>query len=126
MRIVIIINGRNIIQAIKSCAIPVIGYAAGIISWTQNEVAELDRKTRKALNTHGGLHPRADINRLYSPGNKGGWALRQVKYTILIEQMTILEYINNKLLAEPLLNAVWQSNMLQVSELDNESWKKKW
>ena len=69
------LNGQKKIQAINSYAIPVISYTAGIISWTQNEIAELDRKTRKTLNKYGGQRPRANISTLHAPGNKGGRGL---------------------------------------------------
>ena len=92
------LNCGNKIQAINSYAIPVIGYTAGIISWKQNEIAELDRKTKKTLDIHGGPHQMADINLLNVPANKGGRGLTQIEYTILSEQMALQEYINSKCL----------------------------
>ena len=38
--------------------------------------------------------------------------------------MALQEYVKDKCLTEPLLNAVWQSNKCHVSKLDNESLKK--
>jgi len=35
--------------------------------------------TRKTMNMHRGLHPRADIHRLYLPRNEGGRGLREVQ-----------------------------------------------
>ena len=116
------LNGRNKIQAINSYAIPVIINTAGIKSWTQNEIAESDRKTRKTTYIYGGLHPRADINRQYVPRNKGGRVLSQVKCTILSKEMALQEYVNNIHLTDRLLNAVWQRNKYHVPELDSESW----
>ena len=83
----------------------VISYAAGTISWTQNKIAELDRKSRESFNIQGSLHPRADINSLYARQNKGGNGLRQVEYTS-VRRNCNFEYINNKRLNKPLLNAV--------------------
>ena len=46
-----------------------------------------------------------------------------MEYTILPEQMALLEYVVNERLTERLLNAASQSNMCHVSELDNQSRK---
>jgi len=43
------LTGKNIIQAINSCANPIIRFSAGIIDWTQQELQQLDRGTRKFL-----------------------------------------------------------------------------
>ena len=42
-----------------------IRYGAGIIQWTKEDLRNIDRKTRKLMNTHRALHPQADIDRLY-------------------------------------------------------------
>ena len=68
------LNGRNEPQAVNSYEIAVISHTAGIISWIQNEIVELDMKTRKTLSLYGGLHPGADINRLYATRNQSGKA----------------------------------------------------
>ena len=81
---------------------------------TYDEIAELDMKTIETRNIYCGLHPRADINRLYSLQHKGERGLRYVKYTILSEQMTLQEYMFNKRLTEQLLNTIWQSNKCHV------------
>ena len=50
---------------------PVISYTTGIIEWTKTEMTELDRRKRKLLKIYGGLHPRADVHRLYLKGVEG-------------------------------------------------------
>ena len=55
------------IKAINSCAVPVVRYTAGIIDWTQAELEDLDRKTRKLMSAHHALHPQSDVDRLYLP-----------------------------------------------------------
>ena len=64
------LNGGNIIKAINSWAVPVVRYTAGIKDWTQAELEDLDRKTRKLMSGHHALHPRSDVNRLYLPIDK--------------------------------------------------------
>ena len=51
------LNGGNIIKAINRWAVPVIRYTAGIIDWTQAELEDLDRKTRKLMSAHHAQHP---------------------------------------------------------------------
>ena len=59
------LNSRNQIQAINSFAVPVVCYTAGIVDWTLQECAVLDRFTKKQMTLFKALHPRADIDRLY-------------------------------------------------------------
>ena len=112
------------IQAINSYVIPVINYAPGTISWTQNEIAKLEMKTRKTLNMYGGLRQRSDIHKLYATRNKHGRVLGQVEFTILSEQMALLNYINYKRSTEPLVNVEWHRKMYSVLKIDYYSRKK--
>jgi hypothetical protein len=54
------LNGGNTIKAINTWAVPVIRYTAGIIEWTQEEVENLDRKTRKLMTANKAFHPKSD------------------------------------------------------------------
>ena len=87
------LNGPNKIQAINTYAMPVISYTGGIIQWTESEVAELDRKTRKTLTMYHALHPKSDVDRLYLPRQMGGRGLKQVRATIHAEQQSLNKYI---------------------------------
>ena len=40
-------------------------YDAGVLEWIFDKLKELDRKTRKLLTMHKGLHPKSDVDRLY-------------------------------------------------------------
>ena len=66
------LNGGNSIRAINSWAVPVIRYTAGIMDWTQAELEDLDRKTRKFMTANLTLHPQSDVDRLYLPRQTGG------------------------------------------------------
>ena len=66
------LNGGNSIRAINSWAVPVIRYTAGIVDWTQAELEDLDRKTRKLMTANHALHPQSDVDRLYLPRQTGG------------------------------------------------------
>jgi len=69
------LNGYYKIIALNSYALPVIRYSAGIIKWSQSELDDIDRKSKKLLTIHKGFHPKADIHRLYLPRKVGGRGL---------------------------------------------------
>ena len=48
-------------------AVPVVRNTTGIIDWTQAELEDLDRKTRKFMSAHHALHPQSRVDRLYLP-----------------------------------------------------------
>ena len=79
------LNGRNVIKANNTWAIPLIRYGAGIINWTKNEIDEIDRKTRKMLNMYGGLHQKSNVDRLYLKRENGGRGLISVGDCIMNE-----------------------------------------
>ena len=59
------------------------------------ELRELHQMTRKQMNIYKSLHPRSDIDRLYVPRKKGGRGLRSVEDLVLIEKISLVEYVNN-------------------------------
>ena len=65
------LNGRNKMEVINSLAVPVVQYRFGIIDWKISEIKKIDKKTRKLLNMHKMLHPKADVERLYLPRKDG-------------------------------------------------------
>ena len=95
------LHGRHQIDAINSFALPVLTYPAGIIKYTQEEKRSLDNMTRKQMNMHGSLHPRADVDRLYVPRKSGGRGLLSVEDSINKEENSISQYIKTS--TEPIL-----------------------
>ena len=73
------LNAGNVVKAINSWAVTLLRYSGGIVNWTKSELAELDRKMTKLLTTHGALHPRSNISRLYLPRREGGRGLRRLE-----------------------------------------------
>ena len=69
------LNGRNKIRALKTWAISLLRYGAGILNWCKNVLDEMDRKTRKIMTINEEFHPKSDIDRLYVPRSKGGRGL---------------------------------------------------
>ena len=76
------LNGKNKIKAINSCAVAIMRYGAGVLEWRFDELKELDRKTRKLLTIHKGLHPKTDVDRLYVSRKEGGRGLMSCESTI--------------------------------------------
>jgi len=73
------LSAKNKIQAKGSLAIPVLRYSFGIFNWHQEELQNLDRKTRNLLIIHGQHHPKADVDCLYVPRKHGGRGLMQLE-----------------------------------------------
>ena len=58
----------NKITALNNWAVAVLRYVQSLlISWTEEEMKNLDRKTRKLMTMNGALVPRSDVNMLYVP-----------------------------------------------------------
>ena len=58
------LNGRNLVGGINTWAVGVVCHSAGIVEWTMEEVANMDRRTRKILAMNGCLHTRSIVGRL--------------------------------------------------------------
>ena len=58
------LNGRNKIMAVNT-------WAASVMRNT-DELKNLERRTRKSMTTHGVLHPKSDIDRVYLSREMGG------------------------------------------------------
>ena len=74
------------------------GYDVGVLEWRFDELKELDKKTRKLLTMHKGLHPKSDVDRLYftirSEENSLGWYLRISNENLLqkVNHVRILKF----------------------------------
>ena len=117
------LNGCNIIKAINSWAVLVVRYTTGIIDWTQAELEDLDRKTRKLISAHHSLHPQSDMDRFYLPRKAGGRGLLQIRQTVKEEKRALNDCIKNS--TEHALKAVSGEELLKVNELKSEYLKKK-
>ena len=70
------LSGKNKIMAVNTWAVAILRYSAGIVEWrSDHELKDLDRKTTKMMATHGALHPKSDVDRLYLQKQKGGRGL---------------------------------------------------
>ena len=55
------LNRKNKIKAINSWAVAIMRYGVGVLEWRFYELKELDKKTRKFLTMHKGLHRKSDV-----------------------------------------------------------------
>ena len=89
------LNGQNVINAINTWAISLLRYSAAFLGWTKEEVQHLDRKTRKLLTMHGGLHQKSNVDRLYIPRKEGGRGLLNVEDVINLAVIGLERYVCN-------------------------------
>ena len=87
------LNGRNKIKAINTWAVSLMRYGAGVINWRQDELKELDRKTRKLMTMNKGLNPKSDVARLYVKRKEGGRGLISVEGCVKTEENSMAWYI---------------------------------
>ena len=59
-------------DGINAWAVGVVRYSAGIVDWTMEEVANMDRRTRKILAMNSCLHTRSNVAKLYLQRKEGG------------------------------------------------------
>ena len=56
------LSAKNKIQAIGSLAVPELRHSFEIVNWHQEELQNLDGKTRNLLTIHGQHHPKTDVD----------------------------------------------------------------
>ena len=69
---------RNKVTAYNTFALPVLTTSVGVLDWNEQELKDLDVKTRKVLNMSASLHSKGDIDRFYVPRSNGGRGLNMV------------------------------------------------
>ena len=109
------LNGKNKISAVNTWAVAMFRYGAGIIQWKENELKDLDRKTRKTMTMYGAFHPKSDVDRLYVKRKEGGRGLISVERCVKEEENSLKLYISNS--EEKLVKGVAKFDKLDVSEL---------
>ena len=69
-------------------------YSAAIVDWTKEDLRQFDRKTKKLLTMHGGLHPKSDVDRLYLPRKLGGRGICSIEGCVEEERRSIAVYLS--------------------------------
>ena len=72
------LSPKNKITAINQKATPVLSYGFGIVDWPQNELDNLDIKTRKILTIHKVIYRNQCMDRIYLPRREGGMGLIEI------------------------------------------------
>ena len=83
-----------------------------MLEWTQAEVAELDRKTRKLFTMYNAHHPKANVDRLYLKRSAGRRGLINIDNCVEIEKCSLSKYLGNN--NEPLLKAADAEGVLKT------------
>ena len=89
------LNGENVIKRILIWAVSLIRYSAAFLDWTKEEKQGIDRKTRKLITMHKGLHPKSNTNRLYIPRKEGGRGLLSTEDTVDLAKLGLKSYVRN-------------------------------
>ena len=75
---------------------------------------DLDRKSRKTMTMHGGLHPNSDVDRLYVKRKEGGRGLISVERCIREEENSLGFYVANS--EENLIRGVLAAETINTRE----------
>ena len=93
-------------KGINIWAVSLIRYSAAFLDWTKEEKQGVDRKTRKLITMHKGLHPKSNTNRLTSLEKRGGRRLLSIEDTVDLAKLGLKSYVRSS--CEKLLVAARQ------------------
>ena len=85
------LNAANRIDTMNTVAVPVVAYSFNTIDWTEHELLNPDRKTRKILSAERMHHPKADVDRMHVPGSEGGRSPIQLEATYKVTTIGLSE-----------------------------------
>ncbi|KAL0274582.1 UNVERIFIED_CONTAM: hypothetical protein PYX00_002681 [Menopon gallinae] len=105
------LNGKNIVTAINTFAVPVLAYSFGIINWTKGDLYKLKTKTHKILTHHRIHHPRSAVERLTIPRKAGGRGLIDITNLHNKAVRNLREFFKTKSEVSPLHKAVCTSDI---------------
>ena len=108
------LNGGNLIDGIYTWAVGVVRYSAGIVDWTMEEVANMERTTRKILAMNGCLHTRSDVARPYLPRKEGGRGLIGIEECVRRESKSLHGYLRES--TEWMLQAALKEKVIVEEE----------
>jgi hypothetical protein len=84
------LNGGSLIGGINTWAVGVARYSAGMVDWTIEEMASIDRRTRKILAMNGCLQTMSNVARLYLPRKEGGRGLIGIEECVTKERKSCM------------------------------------
>ena len=60
------LNGGNLVRGVNTWAVFLLRYSAAFVSWRKSELQAIDRKTRQLFTISGVLHPKSDVDIIYT------------------------------------------------------------
>ena len=109
------LNGKNVITAINTWAIPLIRDTAGIFHWTQTELRTVDVSTQKLMALYKCFNINDDVHKLYVLHNLGDQGLLSIEEIVTHEKLALGEYLMSS--PEPLLQKLHACNCFETSAL---------
>ncbi|KAI5728961.1 hypothetical protein M8J77_023689 [Diaphorina citri] len=89
------LNAKNKIQAINTWAIPLLIYTFGILTWSNTDLENLNRKVRMTLKYFRSHHIHSAMERLYLPRREGGRGLLDLHMVYSKQVVKLRTYFTN-------------------------------
>ena len=87
------LNSGNIITEINTQAISLLRYSAALLDWTEAELEQMYRKTRKLMTMHWPLNPKSDVARTSLSRKERGRGLISVEETVNLAILGLERYV---------------------------------
>ena len=87
-------QNKHIVTAIKTLAVAVFRYGAGILQWKESEIKYMDRKSRKKMTMDGALNPKSDVDRLYIKRREGVRGLLSMENCVRKKENILSFYVS--------------------------------
>ena len=84
-------TAKNIISTISNSIVN--WKTVQVVDWTMEEMASMDRRSRKILAMSDCAHTRSNVERLYLPRKEGGRGLIGIKECVRKERKTLYGYL---------------------------------
>lgn len=97
------LNGKNMVKAINTWAIPKLAYSFGVVKWSESDLKALDRITRSSMAKFNVHHSAASVDRLYIPRAQGGRGLLNIEqfcHSQIIKIRTYFYSLKSELITE--------------------------
>jgi hypothetical protein len=121
------LNGKNIIKAINTYAVPLLIYSYGVIKWAQMDLANIQAKINTLLTKHHVHHPKSATERLPLPRKEGVRGLIDITNLHNNQINNLCQYFHSKSEISQLhkvvtlVNAKYTPLNLQVNEIPSET-----
>ena len=104
------LNGKNLIKAVNTYAVPILSYSFGIIKWTVTEIQSLQRKIRTMLTHYKFHHPKSCVERMITPRKEGGRGLVDLQTLHDNQVQSLRDYFHLKSQRSTLIKTVTEAD----------------